>query len=198
MRGGIIVLTLHRHAHRHGNSGSVHLHWHDHDAATAHPVTSDLTASPPRHAHNHKTTARTALLLILGSSPMVEGIPAFFAAGKFGIGVLAAMALVFSAGTIVTYVLLCVCSTAGLQRMRFGAFERYGEVLSGAFISMVGVAFWLWPVSSIRRSNAFLPRRIEHFGLGGPSRSVISGRCGLLRGVAPPLRFSKHSALSRH
>ena len=146
MRGGIAVLTLHKHAHRHGNSGSVHLHWHDHDAATAHPVTSDLTASPPRHAHNHKTTARTALLLILGSSPMVEGIPAFFAAGKFGIGVLAAMALVFSAGTIVTYVLLCVCSTAGLQRMRFGAFERYGEVLSGAFISMVGVAFWLWPV----------------------------------------------------
>jgi nickel/cobalt transporter (NicO) family protein len=29
-----------------------------------------------------------ALLLILGSSPMIEGIPAFFAAGQYGIGLL--------------------------------------------------------------------------------------------------------------
>ena len=48
--------------------------------------------------------------------------------------------------TIATYVLLCVYSTAGLQRIHLGAFERYGEVLSGAFIALVGVAFWLWPV----------------------------------------------------
>ena len=45
-----------------------------------------------------------------------------------------------------TYVVLCVTSTAGLQRVQLGAFERYGEVLSGAFIALVGVAFWLWPV----------------------------------------------------
>ena len=146
MRGGVAVLSRHRHAHRHGGGDAVHVHWHDHDAATAHAVTSDLDAFPPPHAHNHKTTARTALLLILGSSPMVEGIPAFFAAGKFGVGVLVAMALVFSASTIATYILLCVSSSAGLQRLRFGAFERYGEVLSGAFISLVGVTFWLWPV----------------------------------------------------
>ncbi len=56
------------------------------------------------------------------------------------------MALVFAASTIVTYMLLCVYSAAGLQRVRLGAFERYGEVLSGAFIAMVGVAFWIWPV----------------------------------------------------
>ena len=145
MRGGVAVLTRHKHTHRHGG-GSVHVHWHDHDLATTHPVASDFDASPPQHTHNHRTTSRTALLLILGSSPMVEGIPAFFAAGKFGIWVIIAMALVFSASTIATYVLLCVYSSAGLRRLRFGAFERYGEVLSGAFISLLGVAFWLWPV----------------------------------------------------
>jgi hypothetical protein len=32
--------------------------------------------------------------------------------------------------------------------MNLGAFERYGEVLSGGFIALVGVAFWLWPVVS--------------------------------------------------
>jgi hypothetical protein len=98
------------------------------------------------HEHKHKTTARTAMLLILGSSPMVEGIPAFFAAGKYGAGVISAMAVVFAASTIATYVALCVASTEGLQRLHLGAFERYGEVLSGAFIALVGVAFWLWPV----------------------------------------------------
>jgi hypothetical protein len=86
------------------------------------------------------------MLLILGSSPMVEGIPAFFAAGKYGVGVISAMSVVFALSTIVTYVVLYVTSTAGLQRVNLGAFERYGEVLRGAFIALVGVAFWLWPV----------------------------------------------------
>jgi len=124
----------------------VHSLWHDHDEATSHLVTPELQTAPPQHSHTHKTTARTALLLILGSSPMVEGIPAFFAAGKYGVGVISAMAVVFVLSTIVTYVVLCVYSTAGLQRVRLGAFERYGEVLSGAFLALVGVAFWLWPV----------------------------------------------------
>jgi hypothetical protein len=63
------------------------VHRHDHDDATSHAVTPELDSTPPQHAHNHKTAARRALLLILGSSPMVEGIPAFFAAGKYGVGV---------------------------------------------------------------------------------------------------------------
>jgi hypothetical protein len=141
---GAAVLTRHSHAHRHGG-GAVHVHWHDHDAVTSHPVTPELEAAPPQHTHNHKTTARTALLLILGSSPMVEGIPAFFAAGKYGVGVIVTMAIVFALSTIATYVVLCVYSAAGLQRIHLGAFERYGEVISGAFIALVGVAFYVWP-----------------------------------------------------
>ena len=77
---------------------------------------------------------------------MVEGIPAFFAAGKYGVAVIATMAIVFAISTIATYVLLCVYSAAGLQRARLGALEQYGEVLSGAFIAFVGLAFWFWPV----------------------------------------------------
>jgi hypothetical protein len=51
---------------------------------------------------------------------MVEGIPAFFAAGRYGIWLIIFMALVFAASTIATYVLLCVISIAGLQRVRLG------------------------------------------------------------------------------
>ena len=145
MRGDVALLTRHVHVHRHGPS-AVHAHWHDHVSDTSHLVTANIDAEPPLHEHRHKTTARTALLLILGSSPMVEGIPAFFAAGKYGIGLIVAMSVVFAVSTIATYVLLCVYSTASLQRVQLGAFERYGEVLSGAFIALVGVAFWIWPV----------------------------------------------------
>jgi uncharacterized membrane-anchored protein len=124
----------------------LHAHWHDHTPATHHLITAEIDAAPPIHHHRHKTTARTALLLILGSSPMVEGIPAFFAAGKYGVGLIVIMAIMFAIATIATYVLLCVYSTAGLQRVEFGPFERYGEVLSGGFIALVGLAFWIWPV----------------------------------------------------
>ena len=98
------------------------------------------------HGAAEKTKSRTALLLVLGSSPMVEGIPAFFAASKYGVGVIAVMSVVFGVATIATYVLLSVGSTAGLQRVNLGPLERYGEVLSGGFIALVGLAFWLWPV----------------------------------------------------
>jgi hypothetical protein len=52
----------------------------------------------------------------------------------------------FAVSTITAYVALCVYSTAGLQRVKLGPLERYGEVISGAFIPCVGVVFWLWPV----------------------------------------------------
>jgi ABC-type nickel/cobalt efflux system permease component RcnA len=98
------------------------------------------------HDHEHKAGQRTALLLILGSSPMVEGIPAFFAAGRYGVGLISVMALVFGVTTIATYVVLSVYSGAGLQKIGLGRFERYGEVLSGAFVMLVGAIFWFWSV----------------------------------------------------
>jgi nickel/cobalt transporter (NicO) family protein len=144
LHAGAATLTRHVHIHRH-HRGPPHVHWHDHLPETAHPIAA-IESEPPLHDHRHKMTARTALLVILGSSPMVEGIPAFFAAAKYGVGLIVAMSVVFALSTIATYVLLCVYSAAGLQRVRLGAIERYGEVLSGAFISLVGIAFWIWPV----------------------------------------------------
>jgi hypothetical protein len=85
--------------------------------------------------------SRTALVLILGSSPMVEGIPAFFAAAKFGPGLIAVMSLSFAASTIATYVALCTISSAALERLHLGPLESYGEILSGLFIMLVGIVF---------------------------------------------------------
>jgi ABC-type nickel/cobalt efflux system permease component RcnA len=143
--GDAAVLAHHVHWHRHGG-GVPHRHWHDHTAASAHPVGDEIDHSPPLHEHRHRMAARTALVVILGSSPMVEGIPAFFAAERFGAVQIAVMAAVFALSTMATYVLLCLGSSLGAQRLSLGAWERYGEVLSGAFIALVGVAFWVWPV----------------------------------------------------
>lgn len=137
-------LANHRHIHRH-EDGTTHAHLHAHNHEGTHdPGVHD--EDPPLHAHEHKTSGRIALLLILGSSPMVEGIPAFFAAAKYGIGLIAVMSVVFSLTTIGTYVALCVYSAQKLQAVKIGPLERYGEVLSGAFIALVGVVFLLWPV----------------------------------------------------
>lgn len=141
--GGDVV----RHVHLHRHEGRPpHVHLHAHAFATTHPVTAAIAFDPPLHDHAHKATGRGALLLILGSSPMIEGVPAFFAAGKFGPGLIVAMSLLFAASTIATYVVLCTISAQGLERVRLGALERYGEVLSGGFIALIGIAFWIWPV----------------------------------------------------
>lgn len=71
-----------------------------------------VALAPPLHEHDYHAAPRRALLLILGSSPMIEGIPAFLAASHFGIGLIAVMAVVFTGSTTATYVLLCLSSLA--------------------------------------------------------------------------------------
>lgn len=145
-----VSLTLNHggHAHRYSARFTEHAHHehhsHAHDEHHSHAHASH--AKDHSHHDRNKNGSRTALLLILGSSPMVEGIPAFFAASRYGAGLIFVMSLVFGLTTIATYMLLCVYSTAGLQRVRLGAFERYGEVLSGALIALVGIVFWSWPI----------------------------------------------------
>jgi nickel/cobalt transporter (NicO) family protein len=122
----------------------------DHDGH-AHTYTAHFTEHQHSHEgrvddHPQKIKNRTALLLVLGSSPMVEGIPAFFAASKYGVGLIILMSLVFGATTIATYVLLCVYSAAALRRVTLGPLERYGEVLSGGFIALIGLVYWGLPL----------------------------------------------------
>jgi ABC-type nickel/cobalt efflux system permease component RcnA len=103
----------HGHAHRHGD-GLEHVHWHAHHDSDWHAVPDGSVAI---HEHDHAATGRTALLLILGSSPMV----------------------VFAVATIATYVATCVAGMRGLRFASLGPLERYGEELSGLFVAAVGV-----------------------------------------------------------
>lgn len=131
----------HAHAHRHGD-GLEHRHWHAHDESDWHAAASSGAAALP-HRHEHSVSSRTSLLLILGSSPMLECIPLFFAAGRFGTGLLVAMGALFSVSTIATYVVLCLISASGMERLNLRGLEEYGEVLSGLFIAALGLVFLL-------------------------------------------------------
>lgn len=131
----------HAHVHRHPD-GLQHVHWHEHHAEDWHVAGGGVAALA--HEHAHSTSSRTALLLILGSSPSIEVLPAFSAAAPQGAALLAAMALVFAVATIGTYVAMCAASSAGVRRLSLGPLERYGEALSGVVIAVVGAVFLFW------------------------------------------------------
>ena len=114
------------------------MHAHDHHHDHGHDHHHDLPAQA--------SSSRIALMLILGSSPMIEGVPAFFAAAKFGPVLLSVMSIVFALSTIATYAIVCVYSAKTLRKMSFGPLERYGEVISGGLVASVGVVFLIWPM----------------------------------------------------
>lgn len=133
----------HVHLHRHAD-GTEHRHWHEHLGPDRHKVEGNLALATV-HEHQHETSSRTALLLILGSSPMIEGIPAFFSASCFGFGLLIVMAIVFATCTIGTYVAVTLASLRAIRDVDLGPVERYGEVLSGTFIAFLGAVLLLFP-----------------------------------------------------
>lgn len=134
----------HRHRHRHAD-GREHVHYHVHSETGWHAGEGTLAvATAPFHEHPHNVASGRALVLILGSSPMVEGIPVFFAASRWGGALIAVMAVVFTMATAVMYVALCLYSSAGLERVDLGPLERYGEVASGLLITLVGLVFLAW------------------------------------------------------
>jgi putative Mn2+ efflux pump MntP len=95
---------------------------------------------PEQAAPASTIPAQTALLLVIGSSPMIEGIPLFLAAFRYGAAVLGIMAAVFAAATIATYVGTCVAGVASFRRGAFvGKLEPYGELISGILVALVGV-----------------------------------------------------------
>ena len=104
----------------------------------------EITVSVDRLPSPSALPARTALMLILGSSPSIEVVPTFLAAAPLGVLAFIALAFVFSITTIGTYVVTCVLSVAGLEQFRYAPLERYGEVTSGVLVTMIGILFVIW------------------------------------------------------
>jgi hypothetical protein len=103
---------------------------------------------------------------------MVEGIPAFFAASRYGIEVLSIMAVLFAASTIATYVVLSVAAASGLQRLRLGVLEEHGEIVSGLFVALVRSGLWADVVLNCQRKLSVLHIPIvRHIGIASSGKS---------------------------
>jgi putative Mn2+ efflux pump MntP len=112
--------------------------WHE---ARAESSTPPSVQAPEPAAR--KPSSRTALLLILGSSPSVEALPVFFGAARFGLWFVVLVAFLFAVSTIATYVALSVAARRGLSMLRLAPLERYGEVLSGTVVALLGAIYFV-------------------------------------------------------
>lgn len=91
------------------------------------------------HHHRHRSDPTAwGLFLLFCADPCVALIPMIVAAAAGGWGTVAAVILVYELATISAIVLLVRAAHAGARGVRFAWVDRYGDVVAGALIVMVG------------------------------------------------------------
>lgn len=111
----------HDHHHHHRDH---HPHHHHHD-----------------HQHDHAGHQGTAwsLFLLFSADPCVAVIPLLFAAAPLGWTSTLAVVLAYQVATIVTMVTLVLPARAAAVAVRGSWADRYGDVLAGGVIAVVGL-----------------------------------------------------------
>jgi nickel/cobalt transporter (NicO) family protein len=98
------------------------------------------------HGHGHllerwfrEAVSGGALVVIIGISPCALLAPILFAASTEGPGALLAAALGFATCTIVTMVTVTLFARRGMRRFELPFFTRYGDLISGVLIAIIGL-----------------------------------------------------------
>jgi hypothetical protein len=109
------------------------LHQADHLEGTAH-------AHGRVHGHHHHKRGATewGLFLLFCADPCVALIPMIVAASASGWGSVGAVIIVYELATITAIVVLVQTAHAGASRLRFAWFDRFGDVVAGGMILVVG------------------------------------------------------------
>jgi len=127
------------HTHRTEN-GHVFQHSHEYELETEH--THEHSHDPENNqldAKMNNTRAGYGLVAIIGFTPCVALLPIVFAATAFGISSVVAIITIFLAATVATIMLVTALALKGLQLVRLEFFERYGEVITGLVIALMGI-----------------------------------------------------------
>jgi ABC-type nickel/cobalt efflux system permease component RcnA len=110
--------------HTHGNQpAGVHAHHHHHHGGAG---------------HQQPHTAWT-LFLLFSADPCVAVIPLMFAAAPLGWAATLLVVLAYEAATIATMVGLALPAHAAASAVRGEWVNRYGDILAGAAIAVVGM-----------------------------------------------------------
>ncbi len=119
----------HVHSHVHVHADVVHDHEHDHRAG---------------HAHVHEDGARNsitpwAMFIIFVLGPCEALIPLFmYPAAQQSMGLVVAVAVVFSTITLMTMLALVAITTIGLDRLKLPSTGRYAHAVAGASVALCG------------------------------------------------------------
>jgi hypothetical protein len=117
---------LHDHKHKHKGIGFVHSHGEQGNSAG----TVDLKDK----------RAGWGLVAILGLTPCIALLPLTFAAVKYGTMAVILVNISFAVGTLGTILLFTWLGYLGLSWIKLEFFEKYGDVIAGAIIGLLGLA----------------------------------------------------------
>ena len=119
---------LHEHKHKHivvGIDGMIHDH--------GEPVEGGITDLKDKRAG-------WGLVAILGLTPCIALLPLTFSAIKYGTAAVVLVNVAFAVGTLLTIVLFTWLGCLGLSWIKLEFFEKYGDVIAGVIIGLLGVA----------------------------------------------------------
>jgi nickel/cobalt exporter len=90
------------------------------------------------HHHHRRSATEWGLFLLFCADPCIALIPMIVAASARGWGAVGGVIAVYELATIAAIVVLVQLAHAGARRLRFGWFDRYGDVVAGGMILVVG------------------------------------------------------------
>jgi hypothetical protein len=127
-----------------GVANRAHRHAHAHGRAHAHPHGSCSASLSGEHHHAddscHRRLTAWALFLLFSADPCVAVIPLMFAAAPLGWPATIAVAAAYEIATIATMVVLVLPAPAAVGAVRGAWVDRWGELLAGGIVTLVGVA----------------------------------------------------------
>ena len=80
-----------------------------------------------------------SLAVLMGLNPCLPALPIIFATLSYGAPVTLLVSAAFAAATIASLVIFTLAGTLTAARLRLRLLSRYGEMTSGALISLVGL-----------------------------------------------------------
>jgi len=96
-------------------------------------------AGEPHHHLEHQAASTRALFLLFCADPCVAVIPLMFGALSTGWAAALAVVAAYEVATIATMIALVLPARAATSAVRGGWVDRFGDVVAGAVIAVVGV-----------------------------------------------------------
>lgn len=130
----------HQHKHYHGEQ--LHEHPHKHRIKGIDGFVHSHGDENPQDGLSDLKDKRAGwgLVAILGLTPCIALLPLTFAAIKYGTGAVILVNIAFAVGTLGTIVLFTWLGYLGLSWIKLDFFEKYGDVIAGVIIGLLGLA----------------------------------------------------------